>query len=730
MPASFPSNLVARVGFDYRSGGSGTFFDYWETVSRTYSATHGFTAANPYINGTYDTFSGGSNWTTRPNSPDLWGKQLEAGFFQMVFPGFGTNDFCIEWDYNKQYSSTSHPIVKLMLPNDANGRQNWIELVALGGSPSGIKLVHITVLSATYNPSTTLWTYEFRGVALDGTTNNTYLMLLPIRNQSLIRTTSRWKMYYRNGVFGIQANTSSSTSGSNYQEIFNTSNFSGWPTIDVQKIIFGGESFDYLSNNFNGGTYNTTQNTTNTGYWDEIWVKNNPTAQDVALLTAQGEPIKDIWLGSMSNSSTFDQNTVGGFAVFGESAISTDTGIAAQSRNIIADEPDAFVISSQDSFTARNLVGFPEELETLIYVEDDYFEYTVYVAEGYFSADYIYPDGYYIETQVGIDLGGLMTQDLPGDNAIVATAGLQLFSGTAVSSDFGITEISTRIRPGNVAVDSSFGSTVAARNIIDIPYSFETGFDQVFSGGRIRPLQAAFDAEWQETIGSNIFVEQGGSGIIGASSGLTGEGGYLQVLGNNTFAADSSLNIQFAGGTSAGLILGGFEWQGVLDTESNILAGLSLPLQSVLLGEFELETTPGYLMNNWQLEPVETDVGIAALPSVVFVQQAFLASRFSTGPSILAGFGLFADTHLQADNITLSAGRLWIVDPYRTIRVKPENRVFATLPESRLFSVSSEIRKIATVEETRIIEVKPETRVYTIPLTAATRKNNTRLERV
>jgi hypothetical protein len=132
MPASLPSNLVKRVGFDYRQStvvGSYSYHGYWETVSASYSAVDGFTSENPSSKWCCCQQAADlHNWLDRDDN--LWLKQLQSSQFQMVFDGLGTDDFCIDFLHNKRYDTTT-PIVKFMLPNNASGQQNWIELVAV-----------------------------------------------------------------------------------------------------------------------------------------------------------------------------------------------------------------------------------------------------------------------------------------------------------------------------------------------------------------------------------------------------------------------------------------------------------------------------------------------------------------------------------------------------------------------------------------------------------------------
>jgi hypothetical protein len=71
-----------------------------------------------------------------------------------------------------------------------------------------------------------------------------YLAEPRIRDQS-IGVQSRWKIYLKDGEFAIVANTANSVSGTLNEKIFSTTTFPGWPTLDIQKIIFGGDSIDY-----------------------------------------------------------------------------------------------------------------------------------------------------------------------------------------------------------------------------------------------------------------------------------------------------------------------------------------------------------------------------------------------------------------------------------------------------------------------------------------------------
>lgn len=407
--------------------------------------------------------------------------------------------------------------------------------------------------------------------------------------------------------------------------------------------------------------------------------------------------------------------------------ISVDSTMTC-SAGVIHRTDDTLTATATTDIAASNLVAFPQEIETLYWIDEGYFLEEFYAGPDYFVQGYM-DEGYYVETTPGFQAGGIMTQLESSDFQLYNLAGILWTGYSQVSADFASTALGYRVQQIASSVSSEFNTQTLGGMIWKGWNTYaQADFSTLFSSGRIQSLETSLFADYGLDSGTFIFVEQGGEGIVSASSGIAIEGGYLQSSGSLTLTGDGELAIQFDTGSSAGIILEGWNVYADADTNLTSLGGRLYTSPTALTAEWTLDKAqPGYLWAG--ILTASVDTAINSITSIVYVQQSFMSAEF-TVPRTLAGLGVFGDAHFYANNFQLVSGRLWVIDPYRVLVVPQELRLDKVIPEARLLAPDDEQRLLRVLQETGVLAVEQETRNLHIPIAPVRLKNDIRTERV
>ena len=421
-------------------------------------------------------------------------------------------------------------------------------------------------------------------------------------------------------------------------------------------------------------------------------------------------------------------------------SVGVDTSYDLQSPNTI-------------SITAKNTVGFPFT-GTQFYIADDYIEdgssYASnavnqydYVLDGYYTVGYIeeatlqsansgganISDDPYFETYV-FNPSVTMLQSFVSESTVPNVLLGQLFdSGSlTLASENICLPTGTRIKGFEAIIASETQTVFSGGRIQQIASSVDSETAVVASSGRLQQIASQLVSDTQQT--AIPFYLLGGEGIVAGASAIYTQPGYLQSSGNLNIQADADVVLGTNTNANLGIILKGFDVDIAADTQTDFSGGLNFFVDETLQADSQTTTIPGYLFSNDVEATISSDTAFTGLGGLSFLEpQAFVESTF-TVPNPLCGFRLLGETTLVSNNFQLSAGKKWLVDPYRRLLVKPETRL-STIPlETALFTVDMENRLNTITQETNDILVKQETRNYKIKQAPIVFLDNARTERV
>lgn len=403
-----------------------------------------------------------------------------------------------------------------------------------------------------------------------------------------------------------------------------------------------------------------------------------------------------------------------GFIRGGISSPSVDAELTCQAG---VTRPASADISSQlvPTITSAVTHGFDLSSVDVFYVSNGDSTQGDYVLDGDSS------EGGYVTFIVLPDL----TNSYQTDFQFSVVGGIAQYGESSISSDIQ-TSISGAIRPsiqGQASISSDIQVNVSGANLVsssttissDVSTSGTAGNLLTIGGqnyhnffveeGYVTPEEfTGYDVNSQ--LQASAFRLYNGEGILESASQINVTGGYLIASGSLLYSADCQFTIDQTTGTSAGIIHGGFTIPSDADFVQTTSANLTIDIDDNLIVQSQLATTPGYLLSGDT--DVASDTQLAMEGTII--PGASLLARIDSQLTALGGYLKDLEAAIQSDGFALTVAQYKIVDPFRTIRVKSENRQIIVPNEQRLYIIDTENRVNKVGQEIRSYIVPQETR--------------------